>query len=315
MRFAAAYAVVAAVFCASISLATVVKIPGVQVSTFDKLPPAITPAPQVPELLKRAPKSSKRPKFTKRPRPRPKRPHNHPKDCTNTELVKNGEFNKNVKNWEFLRGSSAQFFWIKDSKKRPSHSGAGQAYIFLNRGYGEFFLTTSIPAVEYGNSITVSAWLRYEAPADLSSCTMQLTDNYEQSVYMDLNPNWTKYSFESTGTGRPREVQFRVTCFSAPMPITVYLDDVSAKACVPKKPNPECQVLIGADNFLVNPGFECPDGITAWEGSSYYGYGNERIAQFSGTKANPTHSGNGHVSRLLNVTFSLLNISLIGWPV
>lgn len=260
--------------------------------------PTITPTPDAPlhaELHRRA-KNPKRPKFTKRPRPHSHRPRHHPKGCTNTELIKNGNFNKNVKGWEFLPGSSTQFFWVKDSKKRPAHSGAGQGYLFVNRGYSSSFLSTTIPAVEYGNTVIVSAWLRYDAPADLSSCFISFGDNADASIPITLNSKWTKYSFETPGTGRPKVAEFRTLCTGAPIPISIYIDDVSAIACVPKNPNPECQVLPGSDNFLVNPGFECPDGITAWQGDSLYGGGNETIAQLTSKKGNPTHSGSGYVT-------------------
>jgi hypothetical protein len=288
MRFTALFAVATAVLFASSSLSTAIRIPGSESPLNISLPVASRDSSEL--LFQRSPK---RPKYHKRPRPHPQRPHHHPTNCVNTNLVKNGDFNKNVKTWEFLRGSSAQFFWVKDSKKRPSHSGGGQGYLFLNRGYASAFLTTIIPAVEYGNTVTISAWLRYEAPNDLSACSLIFTDNSNASIDLILTSNWTKYSFETAGTGRPIEIQFRLTCIGSNLPITIYLDDVAADACIPKKPNPECQVLPGTDNFLVNPGFECPGGITAWAGSSYYGYGNDSIAQFSGTSANPTHSGSG----------------------
>jgi hypothetical protein len=287
MRFAAVFSAVTAVLSASSAWATAIRHSNSISPSNITLPAADLEAP---DLFKRTPK---RPKYKKRPRPHPQRPHHHPTGCTNTNLVLNGDFDKNVKSWEFLRGSSAQFFWVRDSKKRPAHSGKGQAYIFLNRGYSSAFLTTVIPAVEYGNSVTISAWLRYEAPNDLSSCSLQLTDNGNAYMYLNLTPEWAKYSIETPGTGRPMEVQFRLDCRGSKLPITIYLDDVAANACIPKKPNPECQVLPGADNFLVNPGFECTDGITAWAASSYFGYGNDSIAQFSGTSANPTHSGSG----------------------
>jgi hypothetical protein len=294
MRFAAVSALEAAFFAIGTSAIALHHVHSHihESSLVVPLNPAPTPfEPQ--ELLERATRAPKRPKFTKLPRPNSHHPHHHPRDCSNTNLVTNGDFSKNVNGWEFIRGSSAQFFWVKSSKKRPAHSDVGQAYVFINRGYSSFLLTTTISALEYANTITYSAWLRYEAPADVSSCTFIFTDNHANSVYIDLQPVWTKYSFDAAGTGRPKELQFSVSCTAAPTPITVYLDDVRADACVPKKPNPDCQVLPGTDNFLVNPGFECPEGIGAWMGTSYYGGGNESIAQVSGKTGNPTHAGSG----------------------
>ncbi|ORY12656.1 hypothetical protein BCR34DRAFT_587116 [Clohesyomyces aquaticus] len=258
-----------------------------------------SPTPDFPESRRRASRTPKKPKFTKRPRPHHNLPHHHPTDCTNTELVTNGDFNRNVKNWEWIPSSRSQFFWVRDSRKLPSHSGAGQAYIFLNRGPSGGFLTNYIPAVEFGNTITVSAWLRYEPPADLSGCTIAFGDNASADTILNLTPQWTKYTFESPGIGRPTQVQFRIRC-SSDLPITVLLDDVSATACVPKNPNPACQVLRGSPNYLVNGGFECPDGILAWVGTSYFGFGNESIAQLGGESGNPTHSGTGMAGFLLD---------------
>jgi hypothetical protein len=232
-----------------------------------------------------------------------------------TELVPNGGFNKDVQNWEWYPGSAAQFFWVKDSKKRPAHSGAGQAYIFLNRGRSEASLTTYLPAIEFGNPITVSAWLRYEQPADVSGCSIQFGNNADANVYLDVTPQWTRYTFESVGTGRPTQVEFRISCESS-LPISIYLDDVSASACVPKKPNSACQVLPKSQNFLVNGGFECPDGINAWVGTSYYGTGNESIVQLSGRKGNPTHAGTGLVMKwFLGCLTDMLLTPTPEWPV
>ncbi|KAH8652466.1 hypothetical protein BX600DRAFT_441340 [Xylariales sp. PMI_506] len=302
MRFGLSCAVAAALYIPFQCLATPAPHSDRQIAPVLDTREISTIGTQSTELSSRASSkgTNKRPKFTKKPRPHPKRPHKHPKDCTNSNLISNGDFNRNVKNWEFFRGSPAQFFWVKNSKKRPSHSGDGQGYIFVNRGYSSSFLTTTVAAVEYGNSITYSAWLRYEAPADLSSCTIMFDDE-DASIDLQLTPNWTKYSFEAPGTGRSKTLEFRIMC-QTDLPITIYIDDVSAVACVPKKPNPECQVLPGTDNFLVNPGFECPDGITAWEGSSLYGGGNESIQQFSGRKGNPTHSGTGMAGLLFDAS-------------
>ncbi|KAF1981980.1 hypothetical protein K402DRAFT_457646 [Aulographum hederae CBS 113979] len=293
MRFAAACTVVAAFsFASTTCLASA--IPGAEVSL-----PIYNPTPVLPQLVDRASKP-KRPRFTKRPRPHPNRPRHHPKDCTNTDIIKNGDFNKNVKGWNFLRASASAFFWVKDSKRRPSHSGAGQAYLFVNRGYSNFILSTMLPAVEYGNTITVSAWLRLDTPADLSECRFYWGDNdVRQELNTLLTTKWTKFSFETPGTGRPKELSMYMSCSSS-MPISIFMDDVSAKACVPKKPNPQCQVVDGATNFLVNPGFECPDGITAWDGRSYYGYGNDNITQAVAKTGNPTHSGSGMVQMNLD---------------
>ncbi|KAF2806382.1 uncharacterized protein BDZ99DRAFT_538599 [Mytilinidion resinicola] len=168
MRFVVACSTVIALSFVSRSLATATGSP-LDVEFQPAVEPPTTALPLAPpELLKRASKTTKRHKHTRRPRPHPKRPHHHPTTgCTTTELVKNGDFNKNVKSWDFLGGSDTQFFWIKSSKKRPSHSGAGQAYLFLPRGYTTPWLSTTIPAIEYGNTYTVSAWLRYKAPNDL----------------------------------------------------------------------------------------------------------------------------------------------------
>ncbi|KAF2110649.1 hypothetical protein BDV96DRAFT_650758 [Lophiotrema nucula] len=296
MRFAVACVATAALCLVSGFLDTVVGTLILVPTPTINYRPTATFTPDSPELRRRASKTTRKPKFTKRPRPHQHLPHHRPKDCMNTELVTNGDFNKNVKNWEWIAGTRSQFFWVKDSKKRPSHSGAGQGYIFLNRGFSGGFLTNYIPAVEFGNTITVSAWLRYEAPADLSRCTFQFGDNANANIILDVTPQWTKYTFETSGTGRPTQVQFRFNCESD-LPITVLLDDVSAKACVAKKPNPACQVLAGTYNYLVNGGFECPDRIAAWTGSSYFGSGNETIVQLSGKSGNPTHSGSGQVLR------------------
>ena len=300
MRFITAYVVGTTLFFTSKCFGITNIVPGAEFSSLIE-PPATVQAPELPQLLKRVSKLNSRPKFTKRPRPHPQPPHHHPHNCTVTNLVQNGNFDKTVKGWEFLPGFIEQFFWIQDSKTRPAHSGAGQAYLFLNRGANDFFL-------EYGNSINVTAWLRLGSKVDLSDCTLLMTDNSGMFLTLDLSSNWTSYSFEVSGTDRPTQIQFRGFCDDLSVPVSIYLDDVSANACIPKNPNPDCQVLAGADNFLVNPGFECPDGITAWTGSSLYGGGSENITQFSGQKGNPTHSGNGQVLVHLNIIRRILTV-------
>ncbi|KAF2490019.1 hypothetical protein BU16DRAFT_622573 [Lophium mytilinum] len=312
MRFAVVCAAVPAISFVSGSLASAIGSPLNFESPSLVETPTTTLPPGSPELLKRASKTSKRHKPTRRPQPHPKRPQHHPTGgCSDTELVKNGDFNRNVKGWEFLGGGGTQFFWIKSSKKRPAHSGAGQGYLFLPRGYSTPWLSTAVPAIEYGNTYTVSAWLQYEAPNDLSQCTIIFTDNGNESIDLVLTPEWTKFSFDSPGTGRPIEVQLRITCEST-LPLSIYIDDVSAKACIPRNPNPACQALPRADNALVNPGFECPDGITAWNAESYYGSGNDSIVQVSGKKGNPTHSGNGMAALLFDNSVGDFGIPLPG---
>jgi hypothetical protein len=292
MHFASVCAAAIAVFtAASTSLASVVSFPSAVLPSLVQ-DPSITLAPELPYLEARA--GPKRKKY-KRPPPSHRRPPiKHPKGCTNTELIKNGDFDKNIRGWKADTGpGSSQFFWVKDSKARPAHSGNGQAYIFLTKSGAGLEFTTELPAVEYGNSITFSAWMRYDAPADLSSCRANWYVR-ESSVGFDvtLSPKWTKHTFEIPGAGRPQRLQFAIGCENLATPASVYMDDVSAKACTSKNPDPECQVLKNSDNRLVNPGFECPDGITAWQTVSNSG-STDSLAQVGPTRNNPTHSGKG----------------------
>lgn len=262
--------------------------------SFPKHPPSITSVPEIPRLEERA--GAKRPKYKRPPQSKNRPPIKHPKGCTNTELIKNGDFDKDLRGWNPFAGpGAAQFFWIKDSKQRPAHSGKGQAYLFLPRGPATIEILKDLPAVEYGNSITISMWMRQEAGVDLSQCSADWTVSGANN-YLEMTENittkWTRFEFEVPGAGREQRLRFFMRCDNLPIPAAIFLDDVSVKACLPRNPDPECQVLKNSDNLLVNPGFECPDAITAWQWRSNSG-GNDSLVQAGPTRNNPIHSDKG----------------------
>lgn len=313
MHFASACAAAfAALSLVSTSLASAIPIADVPSRVERSL---ITIAPSTSNLEVR--KTPKRPKYTRKPLSRGKCPIKHPKGCTNTELLKNGDFEKNVNGWVVDGGGLAQLFWVKDSKLRPAHSGKGQAYIFMNRGGALIDFHTTLPAVEYGNSVTLSLWMRYEEPADVSSCRVDMmVRGYDGGLSIALQPKWTKYAWEVPGFGRDEQLRFVISCDNLATPLTILMDDVSAKACLPRYPDPECQVLKSSDNLLVNPGFECPDGITAWQMRSNSG-GTDTLVQFVSLRNNPTHSGKGMAGFIYDTTQDpgFTGLSIYQWDI
>ena len=303
------FASICAAFLAALSFVTTSVATALPViDTPSILPRSLTTAaPGLSSLEARA--TNKRPKYTRKPLSQGKCPIKRPKGCTNIELLKNSDLDKNINGWSLDNGGGAsQIFWVKNSKQRPSHSGNGQMYIFLARGFATVLdMSTALPAVEYGNSITISMWMRYEAHADLSSCYADWSiRGFNGNLPVTLNPTWTKYTWEVPGFGRPERLRFVIVCQELRTPVSIFLDDINAKACVPKNPDSECQVLKSSDNLLVNPGFECPDGIAAWQSRSNSG-GNDSLVQFGSTRNNPTHSGKGQVDILASLSLTSAN--------